>query len=235
MRWDAAHSEEFTVSHLPHNNPMPAWLERAWLARYLDRMLTAEESEWFELYALGKPHLIAAIEVDNDLRDGLALAGARVSAATGASPADAAPGDAGGGWSRWQPMAWAASVVLAMTLGWAFSGVGPGGPAAPLAQVVASPTRVVFDTLRGVASPPLVHPGAPDSRLVLIEVGLPPDATEVTLQWAGADPIPLIVSPDGFASFLLPREHLGNQPAPRVDYVSGGTAHQQVLAPLQEP
>jgi hypothetical protein len=52
---------------------MTSWLEAAWLQRYLERRLDAEETAWFEAYAMDKPELIDRIEADSDLRDGLAL------------------------------------------------------------------------------------------------------------------------------------------------------------------
>ncbi|MEO7917512.1 MAG: hypothetical protein ABIR16_07690, partial [Dokdonella sp.] len=50
---------------------MPTWLEDAWLHRYLDGDLTEPELIWFETYALDKPRLIAEIENDTALRDGM--------------------------------------------------------------------------------------------------------------------------------------------------------------------
>ncbi|HSC12124.1 MAG TPA: hypothetical protein VLC97_14210, partial [Rhodanobacteraceae bacterium] len=51
---------------------MTAWLEQAWMVRYLDRQLASEEANWFEAYALDKPDLLAMIEADTRLRDALA-------------------------------------------------------------------------------------------------------------------------------------------------------------------
>jgi hypothetical protein len=216
------------VSHVPNNNSLSNWLERAWLQRYLDRKLSAPETEWFEIYLLDKPHLIAALEADNDLRAGLALA------AAAPVRGDASPWRSGfgGGASkkpRWPAMAWAASVVAACGLGLMLAGplsIGAGGQRA---QIIASPQRVVFDTMRGVDSPPLVYPGAAASSHVLVEVGLPPDAEQVALHVAGQAPLALKVSPDGFASFLLPRAGLGDQPAPRIEYRRGGEITSRTL------
>jgi hypothetical protein len=62
---------------------MTSWLEAAWLQRYLERRLDAEETAWFEAYAMDKPELIDRIEADSDLRDGLALSSSRAAAAAG--------------------------------------------------------------------------------------------------------------------------------------------------------
>lgn len=50
---------------------MAAWLESAWLARYLERQLDGDELAWFEAYLLDKPELLAMIEADNGLHDAL--------------------------------------------------------------------------------------------------------------------------------------------------------------------
>jgi hypothetical protein len=51
---------------------MNAWLEQAWLTRYLDRQLASDEATWFEAYALDKPELLAMIDADTRFRDALA-------------------------------------------------------------------------------------------------------------------------------------------------------------------
>lgn len=52
-------------------NRLAAWLETAWLERYLDRQLSAEEVAWFETYAIDKPDLLEKIDADSDLRDAM--------------------------------------------------------------------------------------------------------------------------------------------------------------------
>lgn len=222
------------MNRMPNNQSMSEWLDRAWLQRYLERKLSEQETEWFEMYVLDKPHLIAEIEADNDLRDGLVLADAGPVGHAACPPS--IPGRSNGGLAKFRlrSMAWAASVVVAMGMGWMLAGplsVGAGGPSLP---IIASPSRVVFDTLRGVESPPLVYPGASDSGYVLVEVGLPPDATNVVLHLAGHDPMPLVVSPDGFASFLMPRDSLGVGAAMQIEYASAGAVTSRVLEPLPE-
>lgn len=50
---------------LPANlNPMPAWLEDAWLERYLNRETTEAETAWFEAYLLEHPGVAEALESD---------------------------------------------------------------------------------------------------------------------------------------------------------------------------
>jgi hypothetical protein len=62
---------------------MTPWLEAAWLQRYLERRLDAEETAWFEAYLMDKPELVDRLEADSDLRDGLAEASRGAAAATG--------------------------------------------------------------------------------------------------------------------------------------------------------
>lgn len=183
------------------NERMASWLEQAWLNRYLDRKLEDDEAEWFEMYVLDRPELIAAIEADNDLRDGMTAVGSAKadSKVTPIGRASARPT------RRAVPLlAWAASAVAGVGLGWILAQQFTAGTtAAP--EIVASPTRIVFDTLRGVEDAPQVYPGLPDSEWVLVEVGLPADAEDVVLLRDGFAEIPLTVSREGFASALLSR------------------------------
>jgi len=217
------------VDRLPNNQNLSDWLERAWLQRYLERKLSEPEAEWFEIYMLDKPRLIEQLEADNDLRDGLALAAAAPAGGAVASGSSSRVGHHRIGGPPWRSMAWAASVVAALGLGLMLAGPLSIDGSAQSALVIASPQRVVFDTMRGVDSPPLVHPGAPGSSHVLVEVGLPVDAEHVTLYLAGQPAMALVISPDGFASFLLPRANLGDEPRPRIEYSRAGAIASRTL------
>lgn len=198
------------------DTPMPAWLEDAWLSRYLDRQLSAEEVEWFEVYALDKPDLLARIESDLDLRD--ALDAAAADGALTASTVDA-PGTVPRGASRGRRprsaavwLARAASLAAAAGLGWIAASWAPGSGLGPIGEssvIIADPTRVVFDTLRGESQGPLVFNAGSRSPLMLIEVGLPPDAVDVQVLRPSRAPLTLSVSSEGFVSFLLPRSEAG--------------------------
>lgn len=217
------------MSHTEISPPAADWMERALLQRYLARTLSAQETDWFEAWMLDKPHIIAAIEADNDLRDGLALASAARSGAA------VMPRRAPAAGRRHRPvLAWAASVVTALGLGLIL-----GGPLSLRADggdtLIASPERVVFDTLRGTEAPPLRYRGAAESRHVLIEVGLPPDAENIILHLDGLAPQSLVLSPDGFVSFVLPRTLLRSEPAPRVEYVLGGARVSRTLVLPDKP
>ena len=185
------------------NERMASWLEQAWLHRYLDRKLDPDESEWFEVYALDKPELIAAIEADNDLRDGMAIAGAAGSEASPSPLGRTIPRPR----RRMTPMlAWAASAVVGVGLGWVLAMQLAPPSSNDLPDIIASPTRIVFDTMRGVEDAPQIYPGSPDSQWVLVEVGLPADAESIAQLLFDEEPgIALSVSSEGFVSFLVPR------------------------------
>lgn len=211
------------------NERMASWLERAWLNRYLDRKLDDDEVEWFEMYALDKPELIATIDADSDLRDGFALAADTTS--TAATPIRRV-GKAAHPHRRMGPtLAWAASAIACVGLGWimalqflpALPGAEPG--------IVASPTRIVFDTLRGVEDAPQVFPGAPDSEWAFVEVGVPTDVEQVVLRVSNsATAQTLRVSSDGFAGFLVPMTNSGDATVYTIEYSSAGSNHVRVFS-----
>ncbi|MDZ3824537.1 MAG: hypothetical protein U0S76_13115 [Pseudoxanthomonas sp.] len=200
--------------------PMTAWLEQAWLQRYLDRALDAEEQAWFETYLLAHPHLVEAVEADTGLRDAFALAGSAGGTGEG--------GDAGGGDGRpgsptrpsvvrprppsrrglppWLGLAAGLLLGLGLAALWpTASGPGPG---------LANPTRIVFDTLRGGHSPPHIEPGDPDSPWLLVEVPVPPGSRIDSVRLEGGPQSAVFGSvaatPDGFGLLLLDARATGN-------------------------
>lgn len=192
---------------------MTAWLEQAWLQRYLDRALDAEEQAWFETYLLAHPHLLEAVEADTALRDALVLAGSAGGTAGGGDPGDsdgrtgASPKPsvtrprppARGGLPSWLGLAAGLLLGLGLAALWP-SGPGPG-------PGLANPTRIVFDTLRGAHSPPHVEPGDPDSPWLLVEVPVPPGSRIESVHLEGgartASYGPVAATPDGFGLLLL--------------------------------
>ena len=184
---------------------MATWLEDAWLQRYLDRDLTEAESAWFEAYAMDKPRLLASIDGDTDLRDGMVAA--RLQAPSNLVLLQAPMRQA-----TWLPFALAATLAVGAGIGWML-----GGSPGRVDAVIPSPTRVVFDTYRGEATGPMVQPGAPAAAYVLVEVGLPTDARDVLLH-VGGNVLPLVVSADGFSSFLLDRDDAHGDVQPRIEF-----------------
>jgi len=89
----------------------------------------------------------------------------------------------------------------------------------------------VFDTTRGVPTPPLIHPGDRDSPHVLVEFGLPSDAHAITLMLPGSETeLPLVLSPDGFVTVLLPRHQLNATMPLHITYQSAGGERQRKLS-----
>ena len=198
---------------------MAAWLESAWLARYLDRRLDGGELAWFEAYLLDKPELLAAVEADNALRETLATMPRE---RDGAEPALRAQPDAPAAPARSPARAWAAvaaSLALGAGAGWfAHRADAP----RPSDEVVANPARVVFDTMRGESTGPHVERTGDAAAWLLVEVAVPAGARDVVLTVPGKAAQALRPSPDGFASFLVPRGAVAGMAGARVEYVEAG-------------
>ena len=187
-----------------------AWLERAWLARYLERGLDEDETARFEAYVLDKPDLLREIEADNDLRDCLAAAGPALLAAEPAGSVPGAP-PATPRVQRHPAVAWlalAASLLVGLGLGNLLRSGGAHRDA-----VEASPGRVVFDTLRGEALKPrweFAAAGKPD-ELLIVDVSVASDAQKVSVQLPDGSERVLRVSAEGFATFIAPRALLAGK------------------------
>lgn len=182
-------SEQTGAAHMGDLvNSMPSWMEEAWMQRYLDRDLTQEESNWFEAYCLDREHLMAAIEVDTQLRDLMARHGG-VLAVPVRRP------------SPHPVLAKAAALVTAVALGAVLTAsLQPG--IAPEGNV----TRVVYDTLRGESAAPHVDHPESTSRQVVVDLAVPADAQDVALSFDGGKVTHLSVSAEGFVSAVLPRD-----------------------------
>jgi hypothetical protein len=208
---------------------MAAWLESAWIARYLDRQLDADEVAWFEAYMLDKPNLLDALEADTRLRDALhELPHGLGDSKAGASFETDASADASGEQERTSHrqsvralQLWGAAASLAI-------GVGAGwlahrGPSIEAPDVVADPTRIVVDTLRGVDDKPRIDHASTASRYLLVDMAVPPDATNVEVSTADGSRIRLHASADGFVSFLISRGKAKDSPAMTLTYNVDGT------------
>ncbi|HSE11072.1 MAG TPA: hypothetical protein VLB69_00430 [Rudaea sp.] len=230
---------------------MTAWLEQVWTVRYLDRQLTSEEATWFEAYALDKPDLLAMIEADTRLRDALAADASmrhkersvdgerRQGGATGdmlpggGEPTPIAPAqdDPAAHASRYRPVpAWlamAATLVLGLGLGWV--GARSSAPRNAVPRLVASPTRIIYDTMRGEPTPPRVEHADSNSPYLLVELAVPPGAENITLKMGDAPEQKLTPSPDGFVSFLVGRDEAVRGSKASVRYSRSGNATTQTL------
>ena len=222
---------------------MSGWLEQAWLARYLDRQLQSNEVAWFEAYVLDKPELLAMIDADTHLRDAVSSTLAPVHADTaqgysagGASSATdaAANPESLSGNKRVRPFphrtplrSWLA-VAAALALGLGIGGIGVRSLAPDRSDdVVGSPTRIVYDTLRGEVASPHIENGDSQSSDVLVEVAVPPGAADIFLQLPERNELALVPSPDSYVSFILSRKYLGTQHNAIIRYHLGDSLHQK--------
>lgn len=209
----------------PMSTPrMAAWLESAWLARYLDRGLDPDEARWFEAYLLDQPELLAAVDADTTLRS--VLAGDRAAFEHGGAEAAAT----GAGAVRTPVRRWPRWAALAASLA---VGVGIGqfalrAPAPVAGGVIANPERIVFDTLRGASAPPLVQHDDSAAGYLYVEVAVPPTAADIELQ-QGTHHEPLLVSAEGFVSFLVDRRTLATGTPLAIAYTLDGQPQSQPL------
>jgi len=231
---------------------MTAWLEQAWMVRYLDRQLAGEEANWFEAYALDKPELLAMIEADTRLRDALAAdasirhmersidRGGRQGGATGDMPSgvseptplayardksearEKTQAEARSTQHRRAPVWLAMAATLVLGLGLGFVGTRSLAPDSAAPELIASPTRIVYDTMRGEPTPPRVEHADSKSPYVFIEVAVPPGAENIVLKMGNSQEQSLSLSPDGFASFLIPRNIFNSTRKADLAYVVDG-------------
>jgi|GEM_PF-1244445 len=214
---------------------LPAWLEQAWLARYLDRQLTGEESAWFEAYVLDKPELLEMIDADSRLTEALTAdpSGLRgdVSADINAPRSESSDGTVRltgqsgrrfGKRSSRKNLKWA-SMAAAIFLGVGFGWVGTRNFDSRQfkSPLITNPTRIVYDTMRGGAAPTLrVEHKESMSPYLLVEVAMPSSAENITVKIGSGPPQPLTTSPDGFVSFLVVR---GEAHTATLSYGASGT------------
>jgi anti-sigma factor RsiW len=188
----------------PGNTPMAPWLEEAWLNRYLDRQLDEAELEWFEAYMLDKPRLLE--QVDADTRLGASLAVARSAPPTSALPA-----------SQLRAAAIRPPRRPAMVAGFGLLAGVLVGIAIPAFQgrndsIVASPQRVVFDTMRGEATA-AISQGDSQSPLLIVDIATPSNqqikrASAIVAGRSIQLPTP-VVAADGFVTFVVPARWQG--------------------------
>lgn len=204
----------------PHTD-MPAWLEAAWMHRYLSRELTDSETAEFEAYCFMRDRLMDLIEQDVDLRDALAAHPPIVAnEPTIASPVSPPRSRARSSW-------WSVAAMLAVGLG---IGVPLGTISRPSPPLVANVPTVVVDTFRSSdAGAGVWAAGATStSDVVVLQVLLAPEALEVTASLSGAPELTLHPSSEGVAALLVPRTLLGG--TLRVRYVLGGKRVDQTFA-----
>jgi hypothetical protein len=249
---------------------MNAWLEQAWLTRYLDRQLASDETTWFEAYVLDKPELLVMIDADTRFRDALAddptMRHGERSVVGESRQRETTHGDAGGdtgddtGFGEQptaitqptgtisidshpssrtrriaQPPRWfalAASLLAGVGVGWIGTQSLPQRSSA--LEIVASPTRIIYDTMRGEETPPRVEHADSQSAYVLVEAAVPPGAEHIVLKIGAAPEQTLTPSPDGFVSFLTERKNIALKTPASITYLLPGNSSPTTrqLAPI---
>lgn len=189
---------------------MTPWLERAWLQRYLDGALDPAEVAAFEAYLLDKPHLLAHVEADNQLRAAIAVDPGLLLDVRG-TDSGPGPGVQEPRESYRVPVAWA-SMAAGLVLGVGLAWFGLARFADPEVGV-AIPPRVVYDTLRGELSAPREEAGDPSSPIRLYELPLPAGATVVAAEavhHGHSVRLPVAApSADGYLTYALPASWRG--------------------------
>lgn len=153
--------------------------EQLWLRRFLLGELDAAQADAFETYALDKPRLLDQMEADLLLRRGLgAMAAQGESVMMEALPPASAKRGPVPAWP-WLGMA------ACLAAGWI--GARMLGPAMPLPLQVASPERLVFETVRGERGQRSLEASAAASQspIVVVDVVLPPLATLASARLSG--------------------------------------------------
>lgn len=216
-------------------SPLAPWLEQAWLARYLERQLGAEEIVWFEAYLLDRPGLIEQLELDSALRAVLSADAeaansfrAELDRVPSADPdAVASPlfkvarggNEAARSMRRSRPRSyarWASAASFVFGLGLGALALQPwlaNTDPTDSTGFAAAPSRLVFDALRGSYAEPRVDAGDPTSELMIVDVAMPLGFSIVKARAElaeGALPLPLApISSEGFATYSLPARWRG--------------------------
>jgi hypothetical protein len=132
---------------------------------------------------------------------------------------------------RWlAPPTWlamAASLLLGVGVGWNAVRTRSTNAAPP---VIASPTRIIYDTMRGDSTPARIEHAASRSAYVLVEIAVPLTAEQVTLNIGDGRERALARSPDGFVTFLAERNTLAASADAHVTYIAGGRTQTRPLS-----
>lgn len=227
------------MSSLNPLQPMAPWLEQAWMERYVDRALAADENAWFETYLLDKPHLLDRWSTELALRDGVNLVDRQAGTVVAAPSAPATSSPAPLAHARalaprrrqWHLSALAASVAMAFGAGVVVNGLFRADRSDSL---IADPTRIVIDASRGAPPAPNIENAASSSPFILIDALVPPDASYVAVRGPGMPEHALSVSKDGVATLLLRRSDVGRVGPLTLVIRAGGREFERPL-PLRQP
>jgi hypothetical protein len=124
-------------------------------------------------------------------------------------------------------------IALAATLllGIGVGGLGRGARSTDVApSVIASPTRIIYDTMRGDSTPAHIEHASSPSSYVLVEVAVPLGAEHVALDIGDGKQRALARSPDGFVTFLADRKTLAASADAHISYSAGGRTQMRPLS-----
>lgn len=123
------------------------------------------------------------------------------------------------------------AVAASLLIGVGVGALGRGARSADIDHgVIASPTRIIYDTMRGDSTPARVEHATSQSTYVLVEVAVPLSAEHVTLDIGDGKEHALDRSPDGFVTFLADRNTLAAAADARVSYSAGGRTQMRSLS-----
>ncbi len=193
----------------------PAWIEQAWLARYLDGLMTADEQTAFETHALGRPELLEAIAADTALRDALDAWSEKAGDAATIVPTPTptptpTPRVAVGRPTTRRVASWmavAAAVAMALVTGRQLA------PGASEPEMAFAPQRIVYDSYRGGRGDPVVTQGTGGASFYIADIAVPLHARASAIRAIDGDRVHDVPAPDtssdGFITLALPEAWRG--------------------------
>jgi hypothetical protein len=123
------------------------------------------------------------------------------------------------------------AVAASLLFGIGVGALGRGARSADTAPgVISSPTRIIYDTLRGDSTPARIEHATSRSTYVLVEVAVPLGAEHITLDIGDGKERALDRSPDGFVTFLADRNTLAAAADANVSYSAGGRTQMRSLS-----
>ena len=132
---------------------------------------------------------------------------------------------------QWRGVPTSLALAASLLLGIGVGGSGRGARDIDSAPgVIASPTRIIYDTMRGGSTPARIEHAASRSPYVLVEVAVPLGAERVTLDIGDGKERALARSPDGFVTFLADRNTLAAAADAHVSYSAGGRTQTRPLS-----
>lgn len=193
--------------------------ERQRLRSYQGGLLSAADEADFELRLLENPAFAEAVNLEQIFA--LGMQGAAIPKLDKPRAKHRAYRIA------WGSIAAGVAIGFASAQFWQFSH----SPLERLSAGIANPARIVFDTFRGELQPMQTQAGSANASIVIVEVAVPTDATEIYF-FDGASKLgPLQPDADGFVRVLLSSQaHAADAKNTwQIAYVAAGGLKQRTL------